>query len=70
MPCADAFAFVPLMPERQVVSTYYQDDNLRARAEAMFDEVEALFKGEQSVLTSDYNRNDVQPGHSYFLAKI
>lgn len=63
------FAFVPLLPERGVVEAFHADPQLRARALARFDAVAALFHGDAALLTADYRAEDVQPGHSYFLAR-
>ena len=65
------FAFVPLMPDREVVNTAYGDDQAELREIALdaFDEVAALFDEDGDLLTPDYKAHDVQIGHSYFLAR-
>ncbi|MGC8523209.1 MAG: McrB family protein [Acidibrevibacterium sp.] len=63
------FAFVPLLPDRTVVGGYHGDEELRAAALRKFDAVANLFNGEAALLSADYRAEDVQPGHSYFLAE-
>jgi len=65
------FSFVPLIPDPAVVKAFYPDtqEQLSKIALAAFDKVAALFTGPKAQLTSDYKARDVQPGHSYFLAK-
>jgi len=62
------FAFVALPPDRNVIHDYYDDEILRNYSLEKFDEVSALFSGNNPHLTPDYQASDVQPGHSYFLA--
>ena len=65
------FAFVQVLPDKMVITKYYNEKNLEKVgkvAEKLFDEVEKLFK-ENGCLSPDYHREDVQPGHSYFLAE-
>ena len=63
------FAFVPLLPERGVVEAFHADPQLRTLALKKFDDVAGLFRGDAALLTTDYRAEDVQPGHSYFLAR-
>jgi 5-methylcytosine-specific restriction protein B len=63
------FAFVPLHPEQHVVEAFHQDEAPRNAAVAKFEAVAALFTGNKALLSADYRAEDVQPGHSYFLAK-
>jgi 5-methylcytosine-specific restriction protein B len=71
------FAFVDLLPNRDVIKTVNKSPEAIKLAEDLFDEVEKLFIGEQDetgrkieYLASDFNANDVQIGHSYFLTNI
>ena len=63
------FAFVPLLPESSVVERFHEDQRLRDLSLAKFGAVAALFHGDTALLTADYRAEDVQPGHSYFLAR-
>ena len=63
------FAFVPLLPESSVVERFHEDQRLRDLSLAKFGAVAALFHGDTALLTADYRVEDVQPGHSYFLAR-
>jgi MoxR-like ATPase len=68
------FAFVPLHPDRDVVRAFHQDAEVQTLALGKFDAVAELFKINedrrgQTFLSSDYRAEDVQPGHSYFLAQ-
>jgi MoxR-like ATPase len=62
------FAFVSLNPDRTVVEEISEED-LRIAALAKFDAVASLFTGNETMLSADYRAEDVQPGHSYFLAE-
>jgi len=62
------FAFVQVLPDKEVIGRYYEDKALEKVALTLFEEVEKLF-GEEGCLSPDYHKEDVQPGHSYFLAK-
>jgi hypothetical protein len=60
------FAFVPLRPQRSVVEQQENDD-VRTSSLALFDAVATLF-GEGGYLAPDFHADDVQVGHTYFLA--
>jgi len=62
------FAFVPLEPDRDVISSHYRDHSLCEQALRMFDNISGLFNQDKGLLMPDYRARDVQPGHSYFLA--
>ena len=53
------FAFVDIFPEREVI----KDD----QAKLLFDQVQTLFSGD--FLSSDFDKKDVQLGHSYFISE-
>jgi hypothetical protein len=66
------FAFLPVLPNREVIQQVVSADNgLRASAEQLYDAVAVLFTGDnnQRKLTGDFFADDVQPGHTYFLAQ-
>jgi DNA polymerase III delta prime subunit len=61
------FAFVSLLPDRKKIEDYYQkDSDLWKTALKLFDEVGKQFKEHAS---PEINPDDVQVGHTYFLAK-
>ena len=64
------FAFVQVLPDEEVITQYYQDknENLGKAALNLFKAVEKLFD-KDDCLSPDYHKEDVQPGHSYFLAE-
>jgi len=53
------FSFVNVLPNKEVISN--------DKAKELFNLVEKLFS--KDLLASDFNKNDVQLGHSYFLLK-
>ncbi len=53
------FAFIDMLPKREVIENEV--------AKALFDLVNVLF--EKTYLSPDFEKKDVQLGHSYFLAK-
>jgi hypothetical protein len=64
------FAFVPMAPAVRVITQEVPEEGgLRASALLLFNAVSNLFRGEGSALAADFFADDVQPGHSYFLAK-
>ncbi|MDD3743885.1 MAG: AAA family ATPase [Lentimicrobiaceae bacterium] len=70
------FAFYDMLPSKQVIQDVVADPEVRKSALNLFDEVEKLFLQEQengdeffSYLAPDFSPEDVQVGHSYFLAK-
>lgn len=73
------FAFVPCLPDRSVLESYYAKRNtsyLRDTALELFDSVASLFGGtstddnqnNQGYLALDFFKDDVQVGHTYFMA--
>ncbi len=63
------FAFIPLLPDRNIIVQYYKCDPLRDAALRLYDSVAHLFNTRpQGHLSPDFHRDDVQPGHTYFLA--
>lgn len=63
------FAFVSMLPDRNIVFNHYpRTQQLRDSALALFDAVAALFNGENGSLSREFHADDVQPGHTYFLA--
>jgi 5-methylcytosine-specific restriction protein B len=70
------FAFFDMLPSKQVIQDVVADPEVMKSALNLFDEVEKLFLQEQengdeffSYLAPDFSPEDVQVGHSYFLAK-
>jgi MoxR-like ATPase len=66
------FAFLPVLPNREVIQQFFAMDNgLRALADQLYGAVEKLFTCDDNKrkLTGDFFVDDVQPGHTYFLAK-
>jgi len=73
------FAFVRVSPDRRAIEAAYErhvQTNLQARALHYFSLVESLFfeqtaaadRGPSTHLSNDFSPDDVQIGHSYFLA--
>ena len=62
------FAFVPLLPDRQIIEHQSNDDIVIRSALTLFDAVKKLFD-ERGYLAPDFHRDDVQVGHTYFLAE-
>ena len=73
------FAFVPCLPDRSVLESYYADSNnsyLKDTALRLFDSVAELFgetgtednQNKQGYLAPDFFKDDVQVGHTYFMA--
>lgn len=60
------FAFVEMPSLESVLDEVIKDDNLRNKAKKLFTEVATLFNTNH--LSSDFKSNQVQLGHSYFLA--
>ena len=60
------FAFHSLLPDRGVVAKYCQENDLPRIAAELFDRVAAIFSGDR--LSKEFHADDVQPGHTYFLA--
>lgn len=67
------FAFVPMVPDRTVIEqTVTPQGDLQISALQLYDAVASLFSNNDandSQLTSDFFADDVQPGHTYFLAE-
>ncbi|MGH7985092.1 MAG: AAA family ATPase [Candidatus Binataceae bacterium] len=61
------FAFVECRPDATVIQKF--DSPAKDSAVKMFNDVGQLFKPESNTLSSDYRPEDVQVGHTYFLAK-
>jgi hypothetical protein len=65
------FAFVPLIPDREVILRQDIDQAHREWATDLFDCVDALFSSaagvEQGYLAQEFHPDDVRIGHSYFL---
>jgi len=53
------FAFYDVLPSKKVIT--FQ------KATKLFESIEKLFKGDNAQISSDFDANDVQLGHSYFL---
>lgn len=53
------FAFYDVLPSKEVITF--------EKAIKLFESVEKLFKGDKAQISSDFDANDVQLGHSYFL---
>jgi 5-methylcytosine-specific restriction endonuclease McrBC GTP-binding regulatory subunit McrB len=65
------FVFVPVLPDEKVIERYYEDDKLKKCALKLYSCVEKLFKndGQERALSPEFYPDDVQVGHTYFLAK-
>lgn len=61
------FAFVDVPPSEQPIRDVVKDPQTQAKALSLFQKVGALFQGEY--LNSDFKAEEVQLGHSYFLAE-
>lgn len=61
------FAFVNCPPRKSVIDDAITDFSVKQKASELYDKVESLFDSKS--LASDFKKNDVQIGHSYFLAK-
>jgi len=61
------FAFVDVHPSEQPIRDVVKDPQTQAKALALFQKISALFKEEY--LNSDFKAEEVQLGHSYFLAE-
>jgi hypothetical protein len=62
------FAFIPMAPESKVITQVVPNGVLRDSALLLFNAVSDLFRGQNCALAADFFADDVQPGHSYFLA--
>ena len=65
------FAFVPMPPDKLKLKLYYsnnQHPSHENKALALFDSVAGLFHGDNSKLSPEFYADDVQPGHTYFMA--
>jgi hypothetical protein len=65
------FAFIPLLPERENIKQYDTCDPRRNAALKLYDSVARLFgpRNQGGYLSPEFHRDDVQPGHTYFLAE-
>ena len=72
------FLFFSLLPDRNVIATYNITDRMdeaernaqqqiNQQALALFDQIEKLFSNDN--LNSEYYKDDIQVGHTYFLVK-
>ena len=61
------FAFVDVSPTEQPIIDVVEDPQTREKALKLFQKVSALFQDE--FLNSDFQAEEVQLGHSYFLAE-
>lgn len=64
------FAFISFLPDEEVIDFYYdkKDKNLGDKAKKFFGSVKDLFVDENN-LAPDFYAEDVQIGHTYFLAE-
>ena len=53
------FAFYDVLPSKEVIAF--------GKAKVLFESVEKLFRGDKAQISSDFDADDVQLGHSYFL---
>lgn len=63
------FVFKKLPPNKDELNNFYEDPNLKNQAEQLFDKVAKIFKKDENCLSPDYTADEVQPGHTYFMAK-
>jgi 5-methylcytosine-specific restriction protein B len=66
------FAFVDILPTSSVIDDVVKDAELNAKAKKLYSDVAKLFNEDKSqpiYIQADFKSNDVQLGHSYFLAK-
>ncbi len=64
------FVFVPMTPDPEVISHQVDiDEATRNCALTLFEAVAKLFDNQAGFLAPDFHRDDVQIGHTYFLAK-
>lgn len=61
------FAFVPVTPSDSVIDEVITDPAVRAKAKGLYQKVAAFFS--PALLMGDFKQDDVQLGHSYFLAQ-
>ena len=61
------FAFVDVHPSEQPIRDVVKDPQTQAKALALFQKVSVFFQGEY--LSPDFKAEEVQLGHSYFLAE-
>lgn len=57
------FLFFPCLPDRKIIEKFESDTTICLK---LFDTIDRLF---DAYLSEDYNKDDVQVGHTYFLAK-
>ena len=73
------FAFIPMLPRLEDIETYHylNSTGIEAIAKALFIAVGQLFvadpetdhRNHAKTLAPDFHADDVQPGHTYFMAK-
>lgn len=61
------FAFASILPDIAVLKEVIQEASILNKATILFSEVEKIFSSES--IAPDFNAEDVQIGHSYFLAQ-
>jgi len=61
------FAYVDILPSESVIDNVIEDKKVKDNAISLFRAVAGLF--DKEFLAPDFKKNDVQIGHSYFLAK-
>lgn len=68
--CTPKYPLTTVLPHRPTLEQFYadKDASLRVAALSLFDSVAALFKDRQ-YFSPDYHADDVQIGHTYFMAK-
>ena len=64
------FVFVPVTPDPEVITCQpHVDEATRGCALTLFAAVAKLFDSKDGCLAPDFYKDDVQIGHTYFLAK-
>ena len=65
------FAFIPLLPDQLKLDAYYDGKALGhdQKAKDLFKAVSDLFAVKNNMLSPEFHADDVQPGHTYFMAK-
>jgi hypothetical protein len=65
------FVFLPCLPDEGALDIYYagRADGLPVAAKALFESVKNLFQDDKKCLAPDFHADDVQVGHTYFMAE-
>jgi hypothetical protein len=63
------FVFIPALPCKTTLDTYSVSKNLGQKPSELFATVEKLFDPNKGCLSPDFHADDVQVGHTYFMAK-